>query len=722
MKKLTSIHISIIITTGLFFLVFFGYTPFLSGENKKDFLRQNRYLFQAYRNLHENANQKNEACHNYAYNMMMSSEPHSIFMTEGGDNQVFSLVYFSYVEKKRPDVDFFDQKGNVFPRLYGDLMHKNPFELKLIRDLRDFQLYSTGRPVYLTWKRKKLHTLYFENLQNLYHKYKKQSENTAYPMQKKFSLTTLQGVEKALNNLVNPNVFDQSLKNRDHLTNQHLSYLGPWYYKRYGILFKVTPIRYAIADALTIYRKADYQTVKDYVKQVSKIDLSREEVDTYVAQLQNEGLVKKSGRKYMLVRQQANPFPETSLDDYWNNYYFDYTNVDNAKYWDYLTKEIFFGYHRLKIDYLKEQQAYYQNLWQNRSRPAYLQKKQYYQEQMQPQYTSMTNYCYNNPSALFLYAYHLMRRSKHRPAITVLKKVIAQQEDLHHTYLQLVNQYTQLAQKEKNKEKEHLEQALKYANKELWCISNHFRRNGKLSELENIYDFNSPYLRRHRSQLQLKVELARKQFDMESFRGRIETPYPELKKQQQAAASKKPEALFQLAQLYARRFAPSRALNTYEKLLGLQKGNMDKYIQNLLNLMEEYQSGRYRQMVRIHRSLGQQHQKAIQTGIRLLYQLQQNFPEYAKLNVKPERLLKTLVVTVKLHFFLGSLYEQPRTIEQAAMHYEQAQRLCNALLKQARTRAEYRRYYSIGVGLRNKAKSKYRNISRYLQQQQQQRN
>ena len=91
------------------------------------------------------------------------------------------MLYFSYAEEKRPDVDFFDQKGNVFPRLYGDLMNTQPWDLDIIRDLRDFELYSTGRPVYLTWRRGGLEKINIERIQDLLERIKNKWGNQGYP-------------------------------------------------------------------------------------------------------------------------------------------------------------------------------------------------------------------------------------------------------------------------------------------------------------------------------------------------------------------------------------------------------------------------------------------------------------------------------------------------------------------------------------------------------------
>ncbi|MBN1898465.1 MAG: DUF2723 domain-containing protein [Spirochaetes bacterium] len=100
---------------------------------------------------------------NYGRNILKTVEYRSVLFTEGGDNQVFSLLYHNYVEYKRPDVNdpnapndsdkrgIFDQKGNVF-LLYGDMMRMTPQQLFESQVKNDYDKLATGRPVFYTWK------------------------------------------------------------------------------------------------------------------------------------------------------------------------------------------------------------------------------------------------------------------------------------------------------------------------------------------------------------------------------------------------------------------------------------------------------------------------------------------------------------------------------------------------------------------------------------------
>ncbi|HBE02109.1 MAG TPA: hypothetical protein DC049_06480, partial [Spirochaetia bacterium] len=219
-------------------------------------------------NYEKNDNSQNWSNHEYCYNIMMTAEPNSIVMTEGGDNQVFGLLYFTYVEAKRPDIDVYDQKGNVFPRLYGDLMAgMHPKQRQMVWDLRDFQLYSTGRPVYLLWKRGDMEKLDVEYLKETY------------------GLQSIEQIEKTILTMVPDEVFSQVTKNGKHLKDQHLRYLGPWYFRQYGILYKVTPLRYSIIDALEITKTGNYESITSYIKQVSPKNITREMFGLYIKEL-----------------------------------------------------------------------------------------------------------------------------------------------------------------------------------------------------------------------------------------------------------------------------------------------------------------------------------------------------------------------------------------------------------------------------------------------------
>ena len=424
---------SLVIFAFLAFVLFIGPSQPLGREFSRWFMYWNSEK--------ANDNSQNWACHNYAHNLMRTAEPNSIFMTEGGDNQVFSLLYFSYVERKRPDVDFFDQKGNVFPRLYGDLMNVHPIDLEIIRDLRDFQLYSTGRPVYLTWKRPNLHRLkadYFpEKLKEIKQRYPRFSQY----IDSKWKLDNLEQIEYAVENMVPVETFNKRMKVGDNLKKQHLKYLGPWYFKQYGILFKVTPIKYAIVDALDLYQQADIAKIIPFVRRVSEIELTAKEVRDYARELIREGYISQKGNTYKLVKALPSPYHESDLDAYWNNYTMDYTNVFNARYWDYLTREIFDNYNFQRGNYclarhnlLKETTTY---LIDKTKKSQYSQKANEYVEEANIWFEQGCFYGPDMPGRFFNYANILMQLGRQEKAIEYYQKTGEMEKDMYLPFLNI---------------------------------------------------------------------------------------------------------------------------------------------------------------------------------------------------------------------------------------------------------------------------------------------
>ncbi len=115
-------------------------------------------------NFKSNNHHNNSMNYNYGKNLLKTTEYRSILFTEGGDNQVFSLLYLNYIEYLRPDLNdpyarddelskkgIFDQKGNVF-LLYGDMMGMTVKQLRESLVTNDYGRISTGRPIYYTWK------------------------------------------------------------------------------------------------------------------------------------------------------------------------------------------------------------------------------------------------------------------------------------------------------------------------------------------------------------------------------------------------------------------------------------------------------------------------------------------------------------------------------------------------------------------------------------------
>lgn len=243
-------------------------------------------------NLQRNNNSNDYSNHDYSYNMMNSLPDNAIFATEGGDNQVFGLVYYTMVERRRPDLKIYDQKGNVFERIYGNLMKTDGRWLGAISDAVDKDFIDAGRPYYMAWRR--------------------------------------EGLER----------------------------IGDYYFKPYGLVFKVQPIRYALVDNLEFFK---YLTVNDY-KQIAKENLKRNYEENKIAKdindLINEGLIKaprkniyNGNEEIEFVKMYPLPFEDLKTDeDYWSSYVMRGTPEEISHY-DFLTREIFVSSYSLaKID------------------------------------------------------------------------------------------------------------------------------------------------------------------------------------------------------------------------------------------------------------------------------------------------------------------------------------------------------------------------------------
>ncbi|MEJ5283992.1 MAG: hypothetical protein WHS77_02970 [Brevinematales bacterium] len=270
------------------------------------------------KNYKYNDNHLNWLNHDYSKNLLMCSEQNSVFMTEGGDNQVFGSLYFTYAEKVRPDVSPYDQKGNIFKRIYGDLRYvdyqtiqrrmqlvdthlfagEEPF-YEDIRDRKDpyFIPYWQGRrPVYLTWERPapyELGEIYFQDFKR--------------PLPKEYL---------------------ESLG------------LGDYYYKRYGIMYKVQNIKYKLVDYLEVKKSV---TINDATKLFSdwlKRPVSQNFTIKKVSELKNEGLVELKGDKVAFVKMYEPPLK----DGYFENLLLRWKEIPNAKYFDVLSREILINY------------------------------------------------------------------------------------------------------------------------------------------------------------------------------------------------------------------------------------------------------------------------------------------------------------------------------------------------------------------------------------------
>jgi hypothetical protein len=83
---------------------------------------------------------------NYGKNMLQTMADDSFLITEGGDNQVFSLQVLLQIEKMRPDITVYDQKGNIFDEIYGNTKDVDQDRLFNNRVLADKQLITEKTP------------------------------------------------------------------------------------------------------------------------------------------------------------------------------------------------------------------------------------------------------------------------------------------------------------------------------------------------------------------------------------------------------------------------------------------------------------------------------------------------------------------------------------------------------------------------------------------------
>ncbi|MEI0593146.1 DUF2723 domain-containing protein [Brachyspira pilosicoli] len=255
-------------------------------------------------NFSRNNNSKDFSNHDYSYNMMNSLPDNAIFATEGGDNQVFGLVYYTMVERRRPDLKIYDQKGNVFERIYGNLMKTYGRWLGSISDAVDKDFIDSGRPYYMAWRR--------------------------------------DGLER----------------------------LGDYYFKAYGLVFKVQPIKYALVDELEFFKVLTVNDYKAIAKEHLKRNYENEKVASDLNALLDEGLISverknnyNGNEEITFVKMYELPFPELKTEeDYWNSYTMKGT-AEEISHYDFLTREIFVSSYSLaKIDMYNRRIKTYQKL------------------------------------------------------------------------------------------------------------------------------------------------------------------------------------------------------------------------------------------------------------------------------------------------------------------------------------------------------------------------
>lgn len=315
--------------------VLFVDTPFWAGFFPKALL--------------ENDRREDKVCQDYAQDMLQQCPSGSILLTEGPDSEVFPLLYFRYVEKVRPDMDIFDQKGNIFPRIYGNFFAPNfprfQESYDLVRDLRDFQLCSTGKPVFFAFERN-LQGISYRQLeiryQNLMQKTPMLRDSVLGIWAKDF---TKSGLKDLLAAMVPKSVFDGAISGQENLYDVDLQELGPWFLRQEGILYRVWPAKFAALQVLEYVGSATKSKILQGIYEGLKVPWTQSEsqLDVHLVDLQRQGFISKSSSgEYFLIK---TPW-KTHVD--WENTYAvlkNYRSVQNKIiHWDYLVPEVFSEY------------------------------------------------------------------------------------------------------------------------------------------------------------------------------------------------------------------------------------------------------------------------------------------------------------------------------------------------------------------------------------------
>ena len=301
-----------------------------------------------------NDNSKNYANHNYGKNLLNTLEKNSIFMTEGGDNQVFTSAYNQMAEFKRPDVRIYDQKGNVFYRIYGDFRYMSMPEISVKRDIVDFEIFKRGRPVYLTWIRKPDVAIcgdWFLKRYGILYKIVPLKYRILQDLGADLEIDLGRALKLFRGYYANPAVLKKIRKNLQDIKRRYASF-----YARGRI--RETQDR-SVAHFINNEEKQRIQkAVKDYAVFAGKTlarKVDRVFMMTRLRELEKEGYLKIAGNSIRFIRD----IPQPIKGDYWKRYSMSYKKVPNAVHWDYLTREILANYAFNRLQVLRERLNYY---------------------------------------------------------------------------------------------------------------------------------------------------------------------------------------------------------------------------------------------------------------------------------------------------------------------------------------------------------------------------
>jgi len=263
-------------------------------------------IYPFFKNYKYNDNSKNWLNHDYGKNLLSSTEEYSVFMTEGGDNQVFSSLYFTYAEKLRQDLFPYDQKGNIFKHIYGDLRYVTYQTLEERKIIVDKGLFTGQEPFY-----------------------------------------------NAIRTSAPPYLVPYSLGHPSTYLTWKLpdpQNLGNFYYKNYGLMYKVQKIQYAIIDYLEISTTAPITEVRQYIQKVLSRTINNNEWTDWLNILIKEKLISVKNGYLTLIKSYSKPFikdPTESFITRWDD-------INNIQYYDYLSREIITSYSYDQITFISD--------------------------------------------------------------------------------------------------------------------------------------------------------------------------------------------------------------------------------------------------------------------------------------------------------------------------------------------------------------------------------
>ena len=264
-------------------------------------------LVPAFNNYKYNDHSKNWLNHDYGKNLLSSTEEYSVFMTEGGDNQVFSSLYFTYAEKLRQDLFPYDQKGNIFKKIYGDLRYVIYDTLQERSTIVNEALFTGQEPFYVDIRSQKKPYL------------------VPYALGKPATYLSWE------------------------LTNQQL--LGDFYYKNYGLMYKVQEIRYAVIDYIETLGSANINEIQIYLQEKLGRNVTQNEFNFWLDQLKQDRYISQSGNNIIFLKSYPKPFKKEPVD----NFIIRWEEIKNLQHFDYLSREIVISYSYEQVNLLSDQ-------------------------------------------------------------------------------------------------------------------------------------------------------------------------------------------------------------------------------------------------------------------------------------------------------------------------------------------------------------------------------